>query len=93
IARAMGMSVTDLFPPRAREATADERTRLRQFALRADLQACANVLGAESAVVQIAAGDLERGLTLTAEDVARLAVARDRIEAARHAIGALKWQS
>lgn len=93
IARAVGMTVTDLFPPRAREATAEERAKLRQLALWADLRACANVLGTESAVVQIAACDLERGHTLTAADIDRLAVACERIEAARYAIGALKCQS
>lgn len=84
---AIGLTVGDLFPRRLADATPEARRELQGLALRSQVKACANVLDHEAAVVLIAAGDLDRGRLLTDADHARLALAVDRIRAARVAIG------
>ena len=83
---AVGLSVGDLFPKRIGDATPDQRRELQGHALRAKLRACADVVDLEARVILIAAGDLERGKPLDNADHDRLAVACDRIRAARVAI-------
>jgi predicted protein tyrosine phosphatase len=87
VAGAVGLTVADLFPRRLADASPEARKELQGFALRAQVKACAGVLDLESGIVLIAAGDLERGRTLADADHARLALACDRIRAARVAIG------
>lgn len=84
---AIGLTVGDLFPRRLADATPETRRELQGLALRSQLRACANVLDHESGVVLIAAGDLHQGRVLTDADHARLALAVDRIRAARAAVG------
>jgi hypothetical protein len=75
---AAGVEFNALFPPRPMEHGARRPA--------ADRFPAADVLRAivdELAVVAIIAGDLEAGRAVSAEDFARLRLARDRIEAAR----------
>jgi hypothetical protein len=81
------LTITELFPRRLADATPEARKELQGFALRAQVRACANVLDHESGVVLIAAGDLGRGRVLADADHARLALACERIRAAKVAIG------
>lgn len=83
----VGLTVGDLFPRRITDPSPEARRELQGLALRAELRSCANVLDGEASVVLIAAGDLQRGRTLSADDHARLALAAERIHAARVAIG------
>lgn len=84
---AIGLTVGDLFPRRLRDASPEARKELQALALKSRLQACANVLDHEAGVVLIAAGDVAQGRVLPDADHARLALAIDRIRAARVAIG------
>jgi len=85
---AIGMVVADLFPRRLVDASPEARRHLQGLALRSRIQAAASVLDHESGVVLIAASDLQQGRILTCADYDRLAVACERIRAARVAIGA-----
>lgn len=87
---AIGLTITELFPRRLADATPEARKELQGFAMRAQARACANVLDHESGVVLIAAGDLERGRTLADADHARLALACERIRAAKVAVGGIR---
>jgi len=84
----IGMAVADLFPRRLVDASPEARKHLQGLALRSRIQAAASVLDHESGVVLIAASDLHQGRMLTCADHDRLAVACERIRAARVAIGA-----
>ena len=83
---AIGLTVNDLFAKRIRDTSPEARRELQGLALRSQVQAAASVLDHESGVVLIAAGDLHLGRALTDADHARLALAADRIRAARVAI-------
>lgn len=87
---AIGLSASDLFPRQFKGASPEARRELQGLALRAQVRACASVLDHEAAVVLIAAGDVDRGRVLNDADHARLAIAADRIRAARVAIGGAK---
>lgn len=87
VVAAIGLTVNDLFAQRLKDTSPEARRELQGLALRSQLRACANVLDHESGVVLIAAGDLHQGRVLTDADHARLALAVDRIHAARVAIG------
>ena len=84
---AIGLTINELFPQRLRDASPEARKELQALALKSRLQACANVLDHEAGVVLIAAGDVAQGRVLPDGDHARLALATDRIRAARVAIG------
>lgn len=84
---AIGLTIGDLFPRRISDASPEARKELQGLALKAQLKACASVLDHESGVMLIAAGDMVRGRTLADADHARLALAAERIRAARVAIG------
>lgn len=84
---AIGLTISNLFPQRLKDSSPEARKELQGLALRSQLKACANVLDHESGVVLIAAGDLHQGRVLTDADHARLALAAERIRAARVAIG------
>lgn len=86
----VGLTINDLFPQRLKDSDPEARRELQGLALKARLQACANVLGHESGVVLIAAGDLSRGCALNDADQERLAIACERIHAASAAIGGRK---
>lgn len=84
---AIGLMISDLFPQRIKDASPEARKELQGLALKSRLQACANVLDHESGVVLIAAGDVHKGRMLTDADHNRLALACERIRAAKVAIG------
>ncbi|MGE4073720.1 MAG: CHC2 zinc finger domain-containing protein [Lysobacterales bacterium] len=84
---AVGLTVSDLFPRRLTNASPEARKELQVLALKSQVKACANVLELESGVVLIAASDIGQGRVLTDSDHARLALACERIRAARVAIG------
>lgn len=84
---AIGLTINDLFPRRLKDASPEARKELQALALKSRLQACANVLDHESGVVLIAASDAHQGRMLTDADHARLALAAERIRAAKVAIG------
>jgi hypothetical protein len=84
---AIGLTITDLFPCRLADSTPAARTELHSLAMRSQVRAAANVIDHESGVVLIAAGDVHQGRMLTDADHARLALACERIHAARVAIG------
>jgi hypothetical protein len=90
VAGAIGLTVADLFPRRLADSSPESRRELQGFALRAQVKACANVLDLESGIVLVAAGDLERGRTLADADHARLALACERIRAAKVAVGGIR---
>ncbi len=84
---ALGLTISDLFPRRLAATTPEARKELHALAIRSQVCAAASVLDHESGVVLIAAGDLETGRVLTHADYLRLALAADRIRAARVTIG------
>lgn len=84
---AIGLTVSDLFPLRIKDTSPEMRKELHALALKAQLKACASVLVYESTIVLIAAGDIAKGLTMADADHGRLALASERIRAARVAIG------
>jgi hypothetical protein len=80
---AVGLQVADLFPRRLTDASPEARRELREQARLADLKAAAGVLDLESKVILVAAGDVARGRALPGADRDRLALAVERIRAAR----------
>lgn len=102
---AVGLSVSDLFPRRITEALPEsncettrdararkrlERSRAVQFAALSGVRAAAGVLALEAGIVLIAAGDTANGNALSAPDLHRLALAFERIQAARLALGGVR---
>jgi hypothetical protein len=87
---AVGLRVADLFPRRLTDATPEARRELRERARLADLKAAAGVLDLESAIVLLAAVDLGLGKALSEADQDRLALAVERIRAARVALGVVR---
>lgn len=87
---AIGLTISDLFPKRLADATPETRKALHALALRAQIRACANLLDHESTIVLIAASDTSVGRPLEGADLARLALAADRIRTARVAIGGVR---
>jgi hypothetical protein len=84
---AIGLTISDLFPRRLADASPEARKESRMLALRSQVCAAANVLDHEAGLVLVAAGDTARGRTLADADHARLALACERIRAAKVAIG------
>lgn len=78
---ALGMEMTDLFPPNEPKYTPQPRVRF--FA--SDLL---RVIALEAAIVSIAAYDMSKGKTLPQADLDRLQLAYDRINAAVEASNA-----
>jgi hypothetical protein len=72
IVGAVGMEMTDLFPPK--EQVYDKQPRVKFFAT--DLLRC---VALEAAIVSIAAYDMARGKTLPQSDLDRLQLAYSRI--------------
>jgi DNA primase len=80
---AIGLTLADLFPERARDLSPLERQERRQAAQEADWRAALNVLAREADVVGIAASFASCGLALPDDDRQRLRVAIERIHDAR----------
>lgn len=80
---AIGLTVGDLYPRRLRDLSPEGRRQARRLATIADWSAALGVLEREAGVVLIAGGDLANEKPLTLPDHQRLALAIQRIEAAR----------
>ncbi|SDD32622.1 hypothetical protein [Aquimonas voraii] len=84
VVAALGLQRRDLFPPNLRRAhTPEERRAAWRASREAAWAAALGVLGREALVIEIAAGSLAAGEPLSAEDLARLRVACERVEGAR----------
>ncbi|MBP9153773.1 MAG: hypothetical protein KBF48_02430 [Xanthomonadales bacterium] len=79
---AVGLALADLFPARIRDDSPDGRRELREAARQAQWRAALGVLAFEASIVSIAAYDVLRG-RLSDADAHRVAVALERIDAAR----------
>ena len=78
---AVGLDMTDLYPPRPEPGPQPKQQRVRLFA--GDVLRC---LHAEAAVVMVAAYNVRNGVKLTEEDMDRLAVAWQRIDEGMEAV-------
>ena len=78
---AVGLDMTDLFPPRPQSGPQPRHQRVRLFA--SDVL---RVLHTEAAVVMVAAYNVRNGIKLTDEDMARLALAWQRIDEGMEAV-------
>ena len=85
VVHALGLELCDLFPARAfrTDPTRSEQAEVRQWRQIADWRAAVGVLGTEAAIVSVAGSELAKGQTLDARDLARLATAVQRSDAAR----------
>lgn len=79
----LGLTLADLFPERILPATPEQRRLARQAMRESDWRAALAVLEREAAVVEIAGHHLAGGLSLSADDLQRLAAAVERIADAR----------
>lgn len=86
ILRTLGLELADLFPERIKDPSSEARRAAREAFKRNAWTSALGVLGREAGVVLIAARDLLRGRTLPPDDVARLALAEDRIARAREVL-------
>lgn len=75
VIEAVGMAMTDLFPPTDRGMQPQKRVKF----LASDLL---QIIGFESSIVSIAARDMAKGRKIPATDLARLQVACNRIASA-----------
>lgn len=87
ILRAVGLELSDLFPPRIADMTTEGRGAQREAWRQSGWAAALNVLAREAAVVAITARAVSKGRELKDDDRARLQVALDRIEGAREVLG------
>ncbi|GGA75566.1 hypothetical protein GCM10011521_12160 [Arenimonas soli] len=83
VIQAVGLTLADLFPERLAAQTPEARRMAQRMARLTQWGAALEVLAEESTIVSIAAADLAQGLTLSDEDLARLELARQRIDSAR----------
>jgi hypothetical protein len=84
---AVGLSIADLFPRRVTHATTpEERRELAQRARESQWAAALGVLAPEAGVIEVAASMIERGAALTADDLARVRLAAQRIHSAREVL-------
>lgn len=86
VVQAIGLRVSDLFPPQAPPLTPQERLAWAQRKRLAGWAAALRVLHNEATVIQIAGGDLASGRVPSGDDQARLREAVTRIAAARDAL-------
>jgi hypothetical protein len=86
IVGALGMDMTDLFPPdeKRREYPVEGKPKIKPAFYASDLL---RIIAFETSVVMICAYDMSKGKTLSDEDRQRLNVARERIEEAVHYAG------
>lgn len=80
---AIGLSLADLYPERIEPRSPDERRALRQRLREAGWRAALRTIEHEAYVLTLAGHHLASGLQLSAEDLARVAAATDRIADAR----------
>jgi hypothetical protein len=90
IVGAIGLTVGDLFPRRLADASPEHRRQLRDHARLANIRAAAACLDLEAAIVLIAASDVAAGRALPDHDLDRLAIAAERVRAARVALEACR---
>lgn len=83
VVQALGMDMTDLFPPddKRREYPVEGKPRMKPSFYASDLM---RILAFEALVVSICASDMRRGKTLSDDDNERLKVAQQRIEEVMH---------
>ena len=83
VVTALGMDMTDLFPPdiKRRDYPVEGKPRLKPAFYASDL---IRILAFEALVVSICAHDLRKGKALPDEDYERLKVAQQRIEEVMH---------
>jgi hypothetical protein len=86
ILAAIGMEVADLYPERIRDSSPQGRQAARAEFQRSAWRAALGVLAREASIVLCAARMLRDGHALPACDIARLALATDRIESARRVL-------
>jgi hypothetical protein len=86
VVEALGLRMTDLFPPRAREQTPADRKANRDAMALVGLRSAAEVIGFESKVVLAAVGAVMKGEALPLTEVERLREAGRRIDAVRDAL-------
>ncbi len=83
VVQALGMDMTDLFPPdnKRREYPVEGKPRMKPAFYASDL---IRILAFEALVVSICAHDLRKGKSLKEDDYERLKVAQQRIEEVMH---------
>ncbi len=83
VVQAVGMDMTDLFPPdnKRRDYPVEGKPRMKPAFYASDL---IRILAFEALVVSICASDLRKGRKLSDEDNERLKVAQQRIEEVMH---------
>lgn len=86
ILQELGMEMADLFPMRIKDTTPEGRRAAREAFKRSSWAAALGVLGSESRIVVLAARDVLSGAALSADDMARLALAEGRIRRAREVL-------
>lgn len=86
VVAALGLELTDLFPPRPADTSPEGKNARRESWQAIGWGAALNVLAREATVVGIVAKSLQRDEPLSEEDSQRLGVAIDRIEGAREVL-------
>lgn len=86
IVHAIGLEVADLFPERIADRSPEGRAAMREAHRQSGWTAALGVLARESAIVAILARDVAGGRTPSADDMARLVLAIERIDGAREVL-------
>lgn len=84
IVSAADLQLSDLFPARLPNDSAESRRRMRRAVRESQWGAALEMLAQEARVVHFAACEVKAGRKLNQADVARVASAADRISDARH---------
>ncbi len=85
VLESVGLQLSDLFPQRLRDQSTEGRRALREAALQSRWRAALGVLAREGSIISIAAYAVLRR-DLTDADAHRVAVALERIDAAREVL-------
>jgi hypothetical protein len=86
VVEAIGLSLSDLFPTRAKPQTAAELRENREKLALAGARAAATILALEALVLRDAARSIRNGEPFSDEDLARIDEAAEKIDAARIAL-------
>ena len=86
VVQALGLEMADLFPPRVIDSSPGGRAAAREAWRQTGWAAALGVLSRESTIVILAAREVLAGRVLGGDDAARLALALERIEAAREVL-------
>jgi hypothetical protein len=86
ILRGLGVTLAELYPERLHDPSPEARGAARKAFKRHAWTAALGVLGREAKIAALAAHDLMNGRVLDASDCGRLALAAQRIEAAREVL-------